>query len=142
MRVPTLAFAGALAAAAIAIPVVAEAAPARTTATATVRSGPGTDFRRIGTIPRGARIDVNRCSRWCAVSYRGKRGWISAAVVARGPMGPRPGMSRPPPPRNGYYQLPWWDDRYGAWYDGRRWYSDGRWYDRPSGFSFSFGYNG
>jgi hypothetical protein len=62
-------------------------------------------------------------------------GFARLAVVA-------PRFVRPLPPRYGYMQRPWWDNRNHAWYDGRRWYFNGRWYDRPSGFSFGFGFGG
>jgi hypothetical protein len=46
-------------------------------------------------------------------------------------------------PRFGYMQRPWWDDRYGAWYDGSQWWYDGSWHHHPrSGFSFGFGFSG
>lgn len=53
--------------------------------------------------------------------------------------GPRPPQwgNRPPPPRSGYWRKPTWDQRHGAWYDGRRWYHNGVWYSSPN-FSFGF----
>lgn len=120
-------------------PVAAQAA--YVTGSVNLRTGPGTQYARILTIPAGARVSVAGCSSWCSVNYAGTRGYVSASYVAGGRAGPgpRPMMHRSPPPTWGYYQKPRWDARRNAWYDGHRWYHNGRWYDRPSGFSFSFG---
>jgi len=46
----------------------AMAYPASTTADLNLRTGPGTQYRVIGSMPRGARVDVAGCSRgWCEV---------------------------------------------------------------------------
>lgn len=121
---------------ACAIPSVASAAPGYTTGSVNLRDGPGTKYRKITVVPAGARIEVYRCTSWCRINYRGYRGWVYAKYVAIGGIYRRPApIFRPPPPLSGFIVRPWWDDRYGAWYDGRRWYYDGRWYRRPS-FSF------
>jgi uncharacterized protein YraI len=129
-------------AATVAAPAVAFAAAAYTTGTVNMRSGPSTSYNRILTIPAGARINVNGCSSWCSVSYRGYSGYVSASYVSRAYAGPPRQFRRPPPPTYGWSSRPWWDDRHGAWYDGRRWYSGGRWHDRPSGLSFGFSFGG
>lgn len=130
---------GAMAAGMLA-PVAAEAA--YVTGSVNLRTGPGTNYPRIVTIPAGARIQVNNCSSWCSVRYGGMRGFVSASYVS-GTAGPRPpAFHRPPPPTWGYSRKPWWDSRHNAWYDGRKWYFGGRWYDKPSGFSFGFGFSG
>ena len=49
-----------------------------------LRTGPGMDYARIATIPAGARVQILRCPRWCEVVYAGRRGWASAAYIARG----------------------------------------------------------
>lgn len=122
-------------------PVAAEAA--YVTGSVNLRTGPGTQYARITTVPAGARVSVGGCSSWCSVNYQGMRGYVSASYIAGGGPGPRPPMMhRPPPPTWGYHQKPWWDSRRNAWYDGNRWYFNGRWYDRPSGFSFGFGVSG
>jgi uncharacterized protein YraI len=123
------------------VPLAAEAAPGFATGSVNLRSGPGTQYARITTIPAGARIDVRDCGAWCAVSFNGVSGYVSANYVSRGVATVGPRFVRPPAPRFGYARKPWWDNRYHAWYDGRRWYSNGRWYDRP-GFSLNFNFGG
>jgi uncharacterized protein YraI len=60
-----------------------------------LRTGPGTNYARIATIPAGAPVDVLRCGRWCEVIYAGRRGWASASYIARGAVRSR-----------GYFALP------------------------------------
>lgn len=46
-----------------------------------VRSGPGTNYRVIGTLPAGTRVDVGGCrGNWC----RAAGGWVSASYLAGG----------------------------------------------------------
>jgi uncharacterized protein YraI len=127
--------------AAFAVPTIAEAAVGHTTSSVRLRTGPGSHFPSITTIPRGATVDVGSCSSWCRVSYHGRSGFVSAGSVTTRVM-PPPGFHRPPPPRSGFHTTPRWDDHYHAWYDGKRWYFGGRWYDQPKGFGFgmSFGH--
>ena len=127
----------------------AAAAPGQAIGAVNLRTGPSTAYPVITTIPAGARVDVRNCAGWCSVRFGGVSGYASASYIATGAYrpaprvyAPPPGSYRPPPPRSGYYKRPYWDTRYGAWYDGRRWYANGRWYDRPSGFSFGFGFRG
>jgi len=97
----------------------AMAYPASTTADLNLRTGPGTQYRVIGSMPRGARVDVAGCSRgWCEVQWGGRRGYaserfLSPAIAPRGGGGfeiivPFPGIgARPePPPRRD-----WRDER-------------------------------
>jgi hypothetical protein len=90
----------------------AMAYPAATSADLNLRTGPGTQYRVIASMPRGARVEVLGCSRgWCEVQWRGRRGFaserfLSPAVAPRGGGGfeiivPFPGIGvRPePPPR-------------------------------------------
>jgi hypothetical protein len=42
------------------------------------------NYARIATIPAGAPVKVLRCGRWCEVVYAGRKGWASAAYIARG----------------------------------------------------------
>ena len=133
----SLMIAGFLAAAA-ALPGTASAAPGFATGNVNLRAGPGTQYPRIVVIPAGAALEFYSCTSWCNVNYRGYVGWVSARYVRSGNYyRPPVTVFRPSPPRSGYVARPWWDDRYGAWYDGRRWYRDGRWYDRPT-FSLFF----
>ena len=76
----------AIAAAAFCVAVApsALAAPGVAKGSVNLRAGPGTNYARIATIPAGARVNVLRCPRWCEVVYGGRRGWASAAYIARG----------------------------------------------------------
>jgi hypothetical protein len=73
----------------------AGAAPGVAKGSVNLRVGPGTSYARITTIPAGGRVNVLRCSRWCEVVYAGRKGWASAAYIARGSV-----------PRGGYVVLP------------------------------------
>jgi hypothetical protein len=150
MKFRALAIAG-LFGATLALPGVAEAALGFTNTNANMRTGPGTGYARIATIPAGARIEVFDCARWCSVMWRGMQGYVAASLISGGVEYRRPGFGfgfgpprfiRPPPPAWGYVQPPWWDSRYQAWYDGNRWYYNGRWYERPSGFYLGFRFGG
>ena len=128
----------------------AQAAPGVATGDVNMRTGPGTSYGKITTIPAGAPVEVFDCPSWCQVAYAGREGWVSSNYIATGgegaalyePVPPVVVYERPPMPARTYWRhgRPWWDDRYDTWYDGRSyWYGD-RWYDRPrSGISFSFG---
>jgi uncharacterized protein YraI len=131
----------------------AQAAPGFATGDVNMRTGPGTNYARITTIPEGAPVEVFECPTWCQVEFNGRQGWVSSNYIAgdnsyegAALYEPAPSVvvySRPAIPPRAYWRYgePWWDDRYDAWYDGHRyWYGD-RWYDRPrSGVSFSFGF--
>ena len=132
---------------AIAAPAAAQAAVGFTTGDVNMRTGPSTGYHRILTIPEGSRVFIHGCSSWCSVRYHGRDGYVSSNyVAARGyNAGPRSYRrpAPPPRPRGGWaHRRPWWDSRHHAWYNGDRWYFGGRWYDRPSGFSFGFGFGG
>lgn len=131
----------------------AEAAPGTATGSVNMRTGPGTSYARIATIPAGAPVNVLSCPSWCQVTYAGRTGWVSSNYIARGYAQATPRYVAPPryaypaaryayrvpmPPRADWrYGRPWWDDRYGGWYDGRRWYYGDRWEPRPRiGFGF------
>ena len=118
-----------------------------------MRTCPSTQCARIGTVPAGAQVWVGGMQGgWYQVNFNGRDGFVSGRYIAtnfadRGPRydrrGPRWANNwRGPPPRSGFYRNPWWDNRYGAWYDGRRWYRNGIWYNDPSGFSFGFSFGG
>ncbi len=113
---------GILAAAAVALPEVASAAPGYATGNVNLRTGPGTQYGKIVVVPAGAALDVYRCASWCNVNYHGYVGWVSARYVSSGAYyRPPVTVFRPRPPRSGFVARPWWDDRYGAWHDGRNW---------------------
>ncbi|MFE0014805.1 SH3 domain-containing protein [Mesorhizobium sp. NPDC059054] len=121
--VAALALLGGLAVAAPAL-----AASAHTTGNVNVRSGPGTGYAKLGTLPAGARVNLRGCEdNWCNVRGAGLSGWVSAnfltnyvgrppavviapKIVVRPPHRPphwqrpphRPGWKpRPPRPRPG-----------------------------------------
>ncbi|WP_202911173.1 SH3 domain-containing protein [Ancylobacter sp. TS-1] len=57
------------------------AAAAVVTSNVNIRSGPGTGYRVIGSLPAGARVNVGRCSgNWCRVAG----GWVSAGFLSGG----------------------------------------------------------
>jgi uncharacterized protein YraI len=129
---------------------------AQATGNVNMRTGPGTSYGIITTIPAGAPIQLLGCPGWCQVIYAGRQGWVSSNYVGRGyaaVVPEAPYIYQPAPvvryayrtamPPRAYWRQgrPWWDDRYDSWYDGRDWWYDGRWYDRPrSGISFEFGF--
>ena len=136
----SFALAGAVAAMVL-VPTLAAAAPGYATGTVSLRTGAGTWFPRITTIPAGAHVDVHGCSSWCALNFRGTFGYASANYIARGYASAPPRFVRPPPPRFGYVKRPWWDNQRNAWYDGSRFYRDGRGDTRP-GFNLQFNFGG
>ncbi|SHF15949.1 Uncharacterized conserved protein YraI [Kaistia soli DSM 19436] len=69
-----------------------------TTGSVNMRTGPGTGYAKIGTLPRGTGVDVLGCtSGWCQVSAGGAPGWVSDNYLA-GFVGPPPVYRGPPPP--------------------------------------------
>jgi uncharacterized protein YraI len=80
MRMRSLAVAFVLA---FALPAAAEAFEAITTGAVNVRSGAGTKFSRLATLPRGTSVSVGRCDRgWCAIEADDVSGWVSARYLA------------------------------------------------------------
>lgn len=139
--------AAALLAAMLVVPQIAEAAWGYVTGASALnlRTCASVSCARITSMPYGARVWImGSTGGWYQLNYNGAVGYASGRYVSTGVaapppyFGPAPFVGRPPPPTWGYYQNPWWDHRYGAWYDGHRWYFNGRWYDRPSGFYFGF----
>ncbi|MFA6264723.1 MAG: SH3 domain-containing protein [Pseudolabrys sp.] len=50
-----------------------------------MRSGPGTSYRVINTIPAGGDVDVLGCSgAWCRVNWQGSVGYASASYLGGG----------------------------------------------------------
>lgn len=50
-----------------------------------LRSGPGTNYRVIDTMPGGAYVDVIGCTgNWCRVSWHGRVGYASASYLGGG----------------------------------------------------------
>ena len=135
----------------------AQAAPGAATGDVNLRTGPGTSYAKIATIPAGARVNVHGCSSWCQVTFRGQTGYASANYIsararvsapARAVYAPAPRYVAPgpvvvdidplPPRRHWRNGRPWWDDRYDAWYDGDGWWYDGNWHDTRPGVGFYF----
>lgn len=62
------------------------AAPATVTAGVNLRSGPGTSFKAIGSMPKGSTVDLKDCDRggkWCAVSTKDRTGFIAGQYLAQ-----------------------------------------------------------
>lgn len=72
----------------------AEAARAVVTGSTNVRSGPSSDYRVIGRVRSGDRVNITRCARshrWCHVQSRHTRnGWVRSWYLDR-ISGSRPG---------------------------------------------------
>ncbi|CDX23422.1 SH3 type 3 domain protein (fragment) [Mesorhizobium plurifarium] len=64
-----------------AFPASASAATvAHTTTSLNVRSGPGTHYARIATLPAGHRVELYHCEdSWCSIRAAGIHGWASAS---------------------------------------------------------------
>ena len=61
----------------------ASAAPGRSTADLNLRSGPGTSYRVVDTMPAGARVDIRSCSgAWCRVAFQGTTGYAAANLLS------------------------------------------------------------
>lgn len=61
-----------------------QAAPAVTTAKVNFRSGPGTGFGALGTLPDGAQVELENCDdtgAWCSISYNGQNGFVSGQYL-------------------------------------------------------------
>ena len=68
---------------ALAVPAAAEAA--YTATSVNLRSGPGTDYGVILTLPAGAFVDVHYCQpSWCSVTASGYSGWVAASHIGGG----------------------------------------------------------
>ena len=132
---------GAVAAVMIAVPAIAQAAWGQATGSVNMRTGPGTSYAKIMTLPAGARVWVDgQQNGWYHLTVYGQGGFVSSKYIAVGMatnLQPRM-FHRGPEPTFGFEQRPWWDNQHQAWYDGHRWYRNGIWYNSPSGFSFGF----
>ena len=77
--------AAAVVAAGLVLPAGALAAvEAVVTADLNIRTGPGTQYPRFGTVPYGSRVIVIQCygSGWCDVDWSGRRGWVAESYLA------------------------------------------------------------
>ncbi len=111
---------------------VAAAAPAVVTGDLNLRSGPGTGYRVIDTMPAGATVNVRGCSgSWCRVAWGGAVGYASASYLGLG--GPvyaaEPVYVAPPPVVSfGFSTGPRWHGR--NWGHGRHYGRHHRWHRR------------
>lgn len=135
-------------------PGVAAAVPALVTGDLNIRTGPGTQYQRLGTIPNGNSVEVESCARgfnWCRVYWAGRTGWVSGSYLAyleRGRRAPLPsvGISIGVPViefgierRGPGWRNPHWRDRRDwdrRWWRERRWRDDRRWRGRPPRWYF------
>jgi len=64
---------------------LAPAAPAEVERTGNVRSGPGTGYRVVATLPAGSVVDVGSCTgSWCRVAFEGGEGYMARSLLALG----------------------------------------------------------
>ncbi|GAB4515196.1 MAG: hypothetical protein Tsb0019_13720 [Roseibium sp.] len=71
------------------LPAAAQSRPAiaYTTADLNMRTGPGTNYPVITTLPRGAGVTVFGCTpefRWCDAAFVNARGWVSGRYLSYG----------------------------------------------------------
>lgn len=98
------------------LPASALAAQAYVTGNVNVRSGPGTGYARLATLPAGARVNIRTCrGNWCNISRARLRGWVSANYLDRiyaqrphvvAPIIVHPPHYRPHRPRPPHYRPP------------------------------------
>lgn len=69
------------------------------TQAATLRSGPGTQYKILGVLTPGTRLNVSGCqgSGWCQVNEGARRGWVARSLIDLGGnwTGPRPPLPGP-----------------------------------------------
>jgi|HubBroStandDraft_1064217.scaffolds.fasta_scaffold70539_1 hypothetical protein len=112
----------------------AHALPALAAGDVKVRQGPGTNYRIVGIIPRGATVEVSGCrGRWCAIAWQGGNGYATAVSFV-GAGAPPPGAYPPayalPPvddypgfefgPNSAHYYGPY--SGYGHYWPNRWWW--------------------
>jgi len=117
MGLRSFAFAGGMAVA-LALPV--QALAAYTTGSVNLRSGPGTGYGIVTTLPGGVAVGVGSCvPGWCQASYSGLNGWIAAAYlggVGQPAYVAPPVYAYPPPPPPAYpYYAPYYGGGYGGY---------------------------
>ena len=90
---------------ALAVPAAAEAA--YTATSVNLRSGPGTDYGVILTLPAGAHVNVHYCQpSWCSVTADGYNGWVAASYIGGGGAYPPAHADYPPAYSDQAYPLP------------------------------------
>ena len=129
------------------ISTIAAADPGVATGNVNMRSGPGTQYPVITTIPAGAPIEVMGCQSWCQVAYAGAQGYVSGRYVGSDGYSQlessayyraAPRYYAPAPPPRVYYRDRW-DDDYGYYSDDWRWRRH-RWGEPDGGIYFGFGF--
>ena len=69
----------------------AMAAPGFATGNVNVRSGPGTEYFKVGALRRGQGVDVEGCrGGWCYVQTSGPDGWVSVNYLSAARAANRP----------------------------------------------------
>lgn len=108
------------------------AAAATVTNDLNLRSGPGTSYGVVGTMPAGAEVNVLGCEgSWCRVSWGGTEGYASASYLSGGGGGgyyaAAPVYVAPPPPV--VFGFGWggprWNGYRGGWHGYRGGYRGG-----------------
>ncbi|WP_048648068.1 peptidase inhibitor family I36 protein [Nitratireductor soli] len=67
-----------------ALPAKARDVVAVATSDINMRQGPGTRYRPVLLVPRGARVSVLRCTNayeWCEINYAARAGWVAARYL-------------------------------------------------------------
>ena len=61
----------------------ASAAPGHTTTDLNLRSGPGTSYGIVDTMPEGARVNIRSCAgSWCRVDFHGTMGYAAENLLS------------------------------------------------------------
>ncbi len=122
-----------IAASVVALALPAEALAAYTTSSVNLRTGPGTGYGIVTTIPGGVGVGMGSCvPGWCQVNYAGYSGWV--ATVYLGDAGqpayaPAPAYAPPPayepapayaypPPAYPYYSPYYYGPSFGFYFGG------------------------
>jgi uncharacterized protein YraI len=113
----------------------AAAAPAAVTGDLNLRSGPGTGYAVVGTMPAGATVDVRDCNgAWCRVAWGNAVGFASRSYLDVG--GPVYAAAPPPvvvgPPVFGF-GVGWGGGWHRGWHGGgwhHGWHGGGHWHHR------------
>jgi uncharacterized protein YraI len=93
-----------------------------------LRSGPGTGYRVIDTMPAGSYVDVLGCTgSWCQVQFAGVTGYASASYLGGGGYAAAPVYAEPPIYSGPYYAGPAFGLGVGFW---PRWGWGGGWHHR------------
>ncbi|MEI9407740.1 SH3 domain-containing protein [Mesorhizobium salmacidum] len=77
---------------------------AHTTTSLNVRTGPGAEYAKVGTLPAGFRVDVTGCQPgWCRIHGGGVSGWASSGYLSRAQVVHPPVIIVRPPHRPPYW---------------------------------------